>query len=160
MSIKYLCITEEKEAVKIEKYMLAFWAVTFVALVIVEAMTAQLVTIWFAVGSLAALISQLFGAQVWVQWLVFVVVTSIVLAITRPLVKKYSRPKIQPTNADRCIGQTAVVTEEIDNLAGKGAVKVGGIVWTARSDTDEKISENEAVTVIKIDGVKLIVKKN
>lgn len=138
--------------------MLAFWAVTFVILVIIEASTSQLVSIWFAVGSLAALISQLCGAKVWLQWLIFVAVSGIVVALTRPLVKKFSTPKIQATNADRCIGQTAVVTEEIDNIAAKGAVKVGGIIWTARSESGEKIPANETVTVIKIDGVKLIVK--
>ena len=141
-----------------EQYMLAFWLVMLVAFVIIEALTAQLVTIWFAVGSLASLISQMLGAEVWLQWLIFVVVSAIVVALTRPLVKKYARPKIQPTNADRCIGQTAVVAEEIDNIAGKGAVRVGGVLWTARSETDEIIRENEKVTVTKIDGVKLIVK--
>lgn len=141
-----------------EHYMLAFWAVVLVTLVIIEASTAQLVTIWFAVGALAALISQMLGAQVWLQWLIFVVVSGTVLAATRPLVKKYAKPKIQPTNADRCIGQTAVVTEGIDNVAGKGAVKVGGIIWSARSESGESIQENEKVTITKIDGAKLIVR--
>lgn len=141
-----------------EHYMLAFWAVALVTLVIIEASTAQLVTIWFAVGALAALISQMLGAQVWLQWVIFVVVSGAVLAATRPLVKKYAKPKIQPTNADRCIGQTAVVTEGIDNVAGKGAVKVGGVIWSARSESGENIQENEKVTITKIDGVKLIVR--
>lgn len=141
-----------------EHYMLAFWAVALVTLVIIEASTAQLVTIWFAVGALAALISQMLGAQVWLQWVIFVVVSGAVLAATRPLVKKYAKPKIQPTNADRCIGQTAVVTEGIDNVAGKGAVKVGGVIWSARSESGENIKENEKVTITKIDGVKLIVR--
>lgn len=141
-----------------EHYMLAFWAVALVTLVIIEASTAQLVTIWFAVGALAALISQMLGAQVWLQWVIFVVVSGAVLAATRPLVKKFAKPKIQPTNADRCIGQTAVVTEGIDNVAGKGAVKVGGVIWSARSESGENIQENEKVTITKIDGVKLIVR--
>lgn len=141
-----------------EQYMLIFWAVALVAFVVIEAVTAQLVTIWFAVGALAALVSEMLGAQVWLQWVIFVAVSAVVLAATRPLVKKYARPKIQPTNADRCVGQTAVVTEEIDNVAGKGAVKVGGIIWSARTESGESIKENETVTVVKIDGVKLIVK--
>ena len=141
-----------------EKYMLAFWIVMLVAFVIIEASTAQLLTIWFAVGSLAALIAQMLGADIWLQWLIFVAVSAIVVAATRPLVKKYARPKIQPTNADRCIGQSAVVTEDIDNIAGKGAVKLNGIEWSARSESGEIIKANKTVTVAKIDGVKLIVR--
>lgn len=141
-----------------EQYMLIFWAVALVAFIIIEAVTAQLVTIWFAVGALGALVSEMLGAQVWLQWLIFVAVSAIVLAATRPLVKKFTKAKIQPTNADRCIGQTAVVTEEIDNIAGKGAVKVGGIIWSARTESGENVKESEKVTVVKIDGVKLIVR--
>lgn len=141
-----------------EHYMLIFWAVALVAFVIIEAVTAQLLTIWFAVGALAALVSEMLGAQVWLQWVIFVAVSAVVLAATRPLVKKFAKPKIQPTNADRYIGQTAVVTEEIDNVAGKGTVKVGGSLWSARAESGENIKENEKVTVIKIDGVKLIVR--
>ncbi|MBP3328145.1 MAG: NfeD family protein [Clostridia bacterium] len=138
--------------------MLAFWAIMLVAFIVIEAVTAQLVTIWFAVGALASLIAQMLGAEVWLQWVVFVAVSAIVLAVTRPLVKKFAKPKVQPTNADRCIGQSAVVTEKIDNIAGKGAVKVGGVLWTARSETGDVIEENQEVTVTKIDGVKLIVR--
>ncbi len=141
-----------------EQYMLAFWAIMLVAFIVIEAVTAQLVTIWFAVGALASLIAQMLGAEVWLQWVVFVAVSAIVLAVTRPLVKKFAKPKVQPTNADRCIGQSAVVTEKIDNIAGKGAVKVGGVLWTARSETGDVIEENQEVTVTKIDGVKLIVR--
>lgn len=141
-----------------EQYMLAFWAIMLVAFIVIEAVTAQLVTIWFAVGALSSLIAQMLGAEVWLQWVVFVAVSAIVLAVTRPLVKKFAKPKVQPTNADRCIGQSAVVTEKIDNIAGKGAVKVGGVLWTARSETGDVIEENQEVTVTKIDGVKLIVR--
>lgn len=140
-----------------EHYMLAFWIVMLVAFVIIEALTAQLVTVWFAVGSVAALIAQMLGAEVWLQWLIFVAISAVVLAATRPFVKKITKQKAQPTNADRCIGQTAVVTEKIDNIAGKGAVKVNGIVWSARSESGNIIEEDTTVTVTKIDGVKLIV---
>ena len=140
------------------QYMLAFWIVMLVVFVVIEAITAQLVTIWFAVGSVAALIAEMLGAEVWLQWLVFVAVSAVVIIATRPLVKKITKQKVQPTNADRCIGQTAVVTEEINNIEAKGAVKVGGIVWSARSETGEIIEAGKTVTVTKIDGVKLIVR--
>lgn len=139
------------------QYMLAFWIVALVAFVIIEALTAQLVTIWFAVGSVAALIAEMLNAKVWLQWTIFVAVSAIVLVATRPFVKKLTKQKVQPTNADRCIGETAVVTEEIDNVAGKGAVKVNGVEWSARTQSGETVEKGSKVKVIKIDGVKLIV---
>lgn len=140
-----------------EQYMLAFWIVALIAFVIIEALTAQLLTIWFAVGSVAALIAEMLGAEVWLQWTVFVAVSAVVLIATRPFVKKLTKQKLQPTNADRCIGEIAVVTEKIDNIAGKGAVKVNGIEWSARTQSGETIESGNTVKVIKIDGVKLIV---
>lgn len=140
-----------------DQYMFAFWIVALVAFVIIEALTAQLLTIWFAVGSVAALIAELLGAQVWLQWTVFVAVSAVVLIATRPFVKKLTKQKLQPTNADRCIGEIAIVTEKIDNIAGKGAVKVNGIEWSARTQSGETVESGNTVKVIKIDGVKLIV---
>lgn len=139
------------------QYMLAFWIVALVAFVVIEALTAQLVTIWFAVGSVAALIAEMLGAEVWLQWTIFVAVSAIVLVATRPFVKKFTKQKVQPTNADRCIGEIAVVTEKIDNIAGKGAVKINGIEWSARTQSGETVEEGSKVKVVKIDGVKLIV---
>lgn len=138
--------------------MLIFWVVMLVILIVVEAVTAQMVTIWFAAGAGAALVSEILGAEVWLQWIIFVAVSAITLIATRPLVKKLTQTKVQPTNADRCIGQTAVVVEDIDNVDGKGLVQVGGITWTARSSDGTVFRKNEQVTVEKIDGVKLIVK--
>ena len=140
-----------------EQYMLAFWIVALIAFVVIEALTAQLLTIWFAVGSVAALFAEMLGARVWLQWTVFVAVSAVVLIATRPFVKKLTKQKLQPTNADRCIGEIAVVTEKIDNIAGKGAVKVNGIEWSARTQSGETVESGNTVRVIKIDGVKLIV---
>ena len=92
------------------QYMLAFWIISLIVFVVIEAMTAQLLTIWFAAGSVAALIAERLGAEIWLQWTIFVVVSAIILAVTRPFVKKLTKQKVQPTNADRCIGETAVVT--------------------------------------------------
>ena len=140
--------------------MLIFWIVLLIVLIVVEAVTAQMVTIWFAAGAVAAIAAELLGAQVWLQWTVFIVVSVIALVATRPLVRKLTKTRVQPTNADRVIGQAAVVTEEIDNIAAKGQVSVGGAVWTARSSDGSVIGKDEKVTVEKIEGVKLIVKKN
>ncbi len=138
--------------------MLIFWVIMLVVLIVVEAVTAQMVTIWFAAGAAAAIVAEILGAQVWLQWVVFVAVSAVALVATRPLVRKLTRTKVQPTNADRCIGQTAIVVEDIDNLEGKGQVNVNGVVWTARSSDGSTFKKDERVTVEKIDGVKLIVK--
>ena len=141
-----------------EYAMLIFWIVLLVVLVIVEAVTAQLVTIWFAAGAAAALIAERCHAPEWLQWIIFIAVSVIALIATRPLVRKVTKNKRQPTNADRCIGQTAVVLEEINNIEGKGQVQVNGIPWTARSLDGTVFKRDELVTVERIDGVKLIVK--
>ena len=141
-----------------EYAMMIFWIVLLVVLIIVEAVTAQLVTIWFAAGAAAALVAELCGLQQWLQWVIFIAVSVLTLIATRPLVRKVTNKAVQPTNADRCIGQTAVVTEDIDNIEGKGQVHVNGITWTARSSDGSVFRKDERVTVERIDGVKLIVK--
>lgn len=143
-----------------EYAMLIFWVVLLILLIVVEAVTAQMVTIWFAAGAAGAIVAELLGAQVWLQWIVFIAVSAVALVVTRPLVRKLTKTRVQPTNADRCIGQTAVVTEEIDNIAAKGQVNVNGVIWTARSSDGSVIQKDTKVTVEKIDGVKLIVKTN
>ena len=139
--------------------MVYFWAALTVILVIVEALTVQLVTIWFAAGSLAAVIASLAGANTVWQCVIFAAVSLLALIITRPYVKKAILKKAVPTNADRCIGKEAVVTETIDNRAGCGQVRVDGMVWTARSEDDSVIECDEPVLVKKIEGVKVIVEK-
>ena len=133
------------------------WAVALVAFGIFEGLTAQLVSIWFVVGSAAALGATALHAPLWVQLVVFFGVSLIVLAITRPIVKKRLQKGLEKTNADRCIGQDAVVIEEINNLEATGQVKADGKVWTARSSVNSVIPEGSIVTVDKIEGVKLLV---
>lgn len=138
-----------------------FWLCAVIVLGIIEALTVGLVTVWFALGALAALISSLFGGPLWLQILLFIVVTAISLITTRPLVKKYfNKDSHKPTNADMVIGEEASVTEEINNLAGTGAVKCRGKEWSARSESGEVILAGEIVTAVKIEGVKLIVSKS
>lgn len=139
---------------------IAFWVVALVVFLIVEAVTAGLVSIWFVFGSLVALICAALGAAVWLQIFWFVIVSVATLVLTRPLVKRYVDSRSVATNADRSIGRTAVVTERIDNLAATGAVKLDGVVWTARSTDDAvAIEAGERVTVRAIEGVKLIVER-
>lgn len=139
---------------------IAFWVVALVVFLIVEAVTAGLVSIWFVFGSLVALICAALGAAVWLQIFWFVIVSVATLVLTRPLVKRYVDSRSVATNADRSIGRAAVVTERIDNLAATGAVKLDGVVWTARSTNDAvAIETGERVTVRAIEGVKLIVER-
>lgn len=140
--------------------MLIFWVVLLILLIVVEAVTAQMVTIWFAAGALGAIVAERLGAQMWLQWVIFIAVSAVALVLTRPLAKKLTKTNAQPTNADRCIGKIAVVTETINNIDAKGQVNVDGAIWTARSSDNSVIEKDEKVTVEKIDGVKLIVKKN
>ena len=140
--------------------MSVFWLVAMVVLLIIEAVVPGLISIWFALGALAALISALFHAPVWLQIVWFVAVSVLTLVLTRPLVKKYVNNRVTPTNADMVIGKDAVVTEGIDNLHAKGAVLLDGKTWTARmAQESEKAEPGETVRVLRIEGVKLIVEK-
>lgn len=139
--------------------MLWVWIGLIVVTAAVEAATVQLVTVWFAVGGVAGLIAYAAGLEIWLQILIFALVSAVALAVTRPLVKKFTNGRKMPTNADRYIGEKAVVTEKIENDLSKGAVKIGGLEWTARSVDSETAEVGEQVTVEAIEGAKLIVKK-
>ncbi len=135
------------------------WAAAIILFSVFEAVTAQLLSIWFVLGSIAGLIAALCGAPVIVQVIVFIAVTVVSLIATRPIVKKYLNTRIEKTNFDRCLGTDAVVVEDIDNLAPSGQVKADGKIWTARSADASVIPKDSVVVVEKIDGVKLIVAK-
>ena len=137
----------------------AFWLIAMVVFLIVEAATVGLAAIWFAAGSLAAMICAMLHAPIWLQIAVFLVVSAVALYFTRPLVKKYINGKVEPTNADMTIGKECRVTETINNIAGTGAVYIDGKTWTARSEDDEVIQQGELVSPIRIEGVKLIVER-
>ncbi|MGN0526027.1 MAG: NfeD family protein [Acutalibacteraceae bacterium] len=134
------------------------WVGLLALFIVIEACTAQLVTIWFAVGAFFALITGLASDSILAQVTVFVAVSLVVLIFTRPIVKKTIESKKQPTNADMFIGETGVVTEEVNNLLAKGQCKVKGSVWSAKGETDSVIPEGTQIVVIKIEGVKLIVR--
>ena len=137
--------------------MMIVWLAAFVIFAIFEAATVQLVSIWFAAGSLAALVITLFHGPLWLQFTVFLVVSIVVLALARPLIKRHLASRFRPTNMDRVIGAVCRVTEDIDNVAPSGAVSVQGKVWTARSKSGAPIKAGSLVRAVAIDGVKLIV---
>jgi len=135
------------------------WLVAMVVFLVIEALVPGLVSLWFAVGALAAVLAAALHAPIWLQLVWFFVVSVAALWLTRPLVKKYVNSKVQPTNADAVIGRECLVTEDIDNIRATGRVKVGGMEWTARSEAEDvKFPTGTVVTAVAIEGVKLIVK--
>lgn len=138
--------------------MTVVWLIAMIALLIFEACVPGLVSIWFALGAFAAMLSALLGAPLWLQITWFAVVSIVTLWLTRPFVKKYVNSRTVPTNLDMVIGQECLVTEDIDNHAGTGAVTVGGKIWTARMDKpDRSARRGDIVRAVRIEGVKLIV---
>ncbi len=133
------------------------WLIALVAFIILEAATVQMVAIWFIAGSVAAFIASLLGVNLTWQVIIFIAVSALSLLLLRPIAKKKLEPKIVATNADMVIGKTAVVIESIDNDEDKGRARVSGVDWTARSYYKTKIKKDTKVTVVAIDGVKLIV---
>ena len=133
------------------------WLALLILFSIGEAITVGLTSVWFAVGSLGALLCALMGGGIWVQIIVFLVLSGLSLALGRPLAKKFLTPGHSATNADRVIGREAVVTQTIDNLRGQGQVNITGQTWTARSQDDTVIPEGALVRVLRIEGVKVFV---
>ena len=136
-----------------------FWTAAIVVFCIAEGASFNLVTIWFAFGAVGALIAAIAGASFLVQMVVFVLVAAILLAATRPLVKKRLRIKDEKTNADRVIGKHGFVTEDISPEKFAGKVKVCGQVWSAVSADGGYIHTGKTVEVARIEGVKLIVRE-
>lgn len=137
--------------------MALFWLAALIILAVAEAATVGLVCIWFAGGALAALIAAGVGAPIWLQIGLFLVVSAILLALLRPMLRKIVRPQRTATNADRHLGRTALVTEEINNLKETGAVKLDGVTWTARTEGEQVIPVGTRIMVLRIEGVKMIV---
>jgi len=136
---------------------LIIWLVLMVVFLIAESQSVTMVSLWFAAGALGALIAELCGAQLWLQIVIFFAVSIVLLASLRPIARKYFTPKIIKTNVDSLIGQTGLVTTDIDNITAQGQVKLGTMEWTARSTSGETIKAGSLVKVDKIEGVKAFV---
>lgn len=133
------------------------WLGLMVLFIFMEANTVALVSLWFALGGLAAVIAAMLGAPVWLQLALFFGVAALTLACLRPLLKKYIKPKIVATNVDAIIGSTGYVISDIDNLNAQGQVKLGGMPWSARSTSGEPLQAGTLVQVDRIEGVKAYV---
>jgi len=134
------------------------WAGLAVLFLIVEAACPlHLVSIWFVVGSVVALIAAMLKWALWLQITLFVLVSGVLLALLWPTVKKYLNPKVEKTNVDSVIGSTGLVTVAIDNLSAAGQVKLGAMEWTARSSSGDPIPKGTLIRVDRIEGVKVFV---
>ena len=135
----------------------AVWLVVLIVLVIGEVLTVGLTFIWFAVGALGGLITAVLGGAIWLQVVVFLILSALSLALVRPLASRFLKTSRTPTNADRVIGAIATVIQEIDNVSGQGQVNVSGQIWSARSEHGVVIPQGTEVRVLRIEGVKVYV---
>ena len=133
------------------------WLILLVVFLLAEAATVGMVSAWFAVGALAAMVTALLHGPVWLQTVLFVVVSTGLLLSLRPLVRKYLSPNLTATNVDSVVGSTGIVTAAIDNVSAAGQVKLGAMEWTARSTSGQPIPVGTLVKVDKIEGVKAYV---
>ena len=137
--------------------MTIWWLAALVIFAVAEAVTVNLVSIWLAGGALIAMIAAGLNAPLWLQIVLFLVVSGVLLALVAPWARKASRVNSVATNADRHIGRQALVTEEINNLQESGAIRLDGVIWTARSESGEVIPAGTTITVKRIAGVKAYV---
>lgn len=136
-----------------------FWLVLLIICIGIEVATMGLTTIWFAGGALVAIFAAVVGAPIWLQAIIFIVVSLVLLFFTRPVAVKYFNKDRVKTNVESMVGRQAIVISEIDNLQGIGQVTVGGQEWSARSAEDQaKIAVGAVTVVVAISGVKLIVR--
>lgn len=138
----------------------AFWLILLIICIGIELPTLGLTTIWFAGGALVAIFAAVVGAPIWLQAVLFIVVSLLLLFFTRPVAVKYFNKDRVKTNVESMVGRQAIVISEVDNLQGIGQVTVGGQEWSARSADDQvNIAVGAVVTVVAINGVKLVVRE-
>ena len=133
------------------------WIILAIVFLAVEFGTVALISLWFVGGSVAALAVCLLGGPLWLQVLVFGLISLALLLLVRPFLKKYIDPKKVRTNVDAMRGRQAVLLETVDNLAATGSLELSGVVWTARSADGSVIPAGTVVTIQGVEGVKVLV---
>lgn len=134
-----------------------FWLIAMIIFIVAEASTVTLVSIWFAAGSLAAIVVALLGGSVTVQVTVFLVVAIVLLASLRGIVRKHFNPRLVRTNVDSMVGSVGVVTVPVNNVAALGRVTIAGMEWSARSTDNSPLPEGALIRVDRVEGVKVFV---
>ncbi len=138
---------------------LIFWGVIFVVSLIAEIASMQLISIWFTVGSVGAFIAAMNGVGFPGQLGIFVIISVLLLLITRPLLAKLRVRQEPRTNADKAVGESAVIIEEVNPALGTGRAKIGGVDWIAVSETGEILPAETIVCITRVEGAKLFVRK-
>lgn len=138
--------------------MIPIWLGITIIAIIIEVITIDLVSVWFAAGSITALIANLLGISQTIQIALFIIITIICAIIVRPLAKKYMRGNIERTNFDRVIGKHGLITKTI-TADSKGEVKVMSTLWLASSIDNTTINEGEYCEILAVEGAHLVVKK-
>ena len=134
-----------------------FWLIAMIIFVVAESMTVTLVSIWFAVGALGAILVALLGGGLMLQVTVFLALAIVLLFLLRGMVRKHFSPRVTKTNVDSVVGATGIVLTPVNNIAALGQVQVGGVEWSARSTDNTHIPAGALVKVDKIEGVKVFV---
>lgn len=138
---------------------LLFWGIAIIAFSLVEAVTAGLVSIWFAVGSAAALLAALLGANLWIQTGVFLIISAVCFVYVRKAAAKNLSARKNDTDLDRIVGAEVYITEEVNNKENSGKTRINDVEWRVKSGGGEVIPKGKAAIVEKIEGVSLIVKE-
>lgn len=133
------------------------WLALMLVFIWVEASTVAVVSLWFAAGALVAMLAAILGAELWLQIVLFIGVSVLLLLLLRQVCKKYLMPRIVPTNVDAIVGKLGIVTQQIDNIPAEGQVKLNGLEWAARSTSGAVIAPGTQVKVDRIEGVKVFV---
>ena len=138
------------------------WAVVFISAIVIEAASVEMVAIWFMPGALASFVLSFFGVYEWVQCVVFVGMTAVLLIVAMPIFRKYIKKHVgkAKTDIDLLVGHVAKVEENIDNSLGQGAVRVNGQLWSARmTNASESANVGEHVVIDAVEGTKLSCRK-
>ena len=140
-------------------FMPFFWIAIIILAVVAETMTSALIAIWFMPSAIISMILAFFNIPVTIQFLIFTFLSVLLIIISKTIFKNTLATHHTPTNADSVIGEQAVVTERVSNMEGKGLVKVRGQIWSAKSADGEDLETGDIVSVISIEGVKLVCRK-
>ncbi|MDD6565065.1 MAG: NfeD family protein [Clostridiales bacterium] len=132
------------------------WLAAVVVFIILEAVTYQMISVWFIIGSVGALIASLLGAEFWLQMVIFVALSLVLLVMFRPFAVKRLKTDFK-TNADAAVGKKVTITQAVDNTKGTGEAKLDGLVWSVRTQDGNTLGVGEVAEVKRIEGVKLIV---
>ena len=135
------------------------WLISAIAFGVLELVTTSLVSIWFVLGSVAAMIASLFDVPIWFQIVIFIIVSAVSLFVTRPIATKYLNNRTVKTNLDSLVGRKTTARTDIDNLKLSGKADLDGTTWIVVSEDDSLISAGEEIEVVKVEGAKLIVRK-